>query len=99
MRQPRLLTDGTAVVLRPIEPGDKDELQAGLHRLSPEAVHRRFQPEHFRCEGQGARGALQRVQRDYARGRGNCVPTKASHMRSVNSARWRSTMWADGVTL
>ena len=37
-----LLADGTAVVLRPIEAGDKDELQAGLHRLSPETVHRRF---------------------------------------------------------
>lgn len=42
MHQQRLLSDGTAVVLRAIEPGDKDELQAGLHRLSPEAVHRRF---------------------------------------------------------
>lgn len=28
--------------LRPIAASDKDELQAGLHRLSPEAVHRRF---------------------------------------------------------
>lgn len=42
MAAQRLLNDGTAVVLRPIEAGDKAELQAGLHRLSPETVHRRF---------------------------------------------------------
>ena len=36
------LTDGTRVTIRPIEPGDKQELQDGLHRLSEEAVQRRF---------------------------------------------------------
>ena len=30
------------MVLRPIEASDKDELQQGLHRLSPETVQRRF---------------------------------------------------------
>lgn len=42
MRTRHVLSDGTAVVLRPIEAGDKQELQLGLHRLSPEAVQRRF---------------------------------------------------------
>ncbi len=37
-----LLSDGTAVTIRPIAAGDKQELQDGLHRLSEEAVQRRF---------------------------------------------------------
>jgi RimJ/RimL family protein N-acetyltransferase len=37
-----VLKDGTRVTIRPIEPGDKQELQDGLHRLSDEAVQRRF---------------------------------------------------------
>jgi RimJ/RimL family protein N-acetyltransferase len=42
MRTRHVLPDGTAVVLRPIAAGDKEELQRGLHRLSAEAVHKRF---------------------------------------------------------
>lgn len=37
-----VLSDGTQVTLRPIEAGDKQELQDGLHRLSEETVQRRF---------------------------------------------------------
>jgi RimJ/RimL family protein N-acetyltransferase len=37
-----LLSDGTGVVIRPIAADDKQELQDGLHRLSAEAVQRRF---------------------------------------------------------
>jgi RimJ/RimL family protein N-acetyltransferase len=37
-----VLADGTAVVLRPIAASDKEELQLGLHRLSPETVQKRF---------------------------------------------------------
>jgi GNAT superfamily N-acetyltransferase len=37
-----LLSDGTVVRIRPIEPGDKQELQDGLHRLSEATVQRRF---------------------------------------------------------
>jgi RimJ/RimL family protein N-acetyltransferase len=37
-----VLSDGTALVLRPIEARDKEELQLGLNRLSPESVQRRF---------------------------------------------------------
>ncbi len=37
-----VLSDGTAVILRPIQPSDKSELQEGLHRLSPQTVQRRF---------------------------------------------------------
>lgn len=37
-----LLRSGTPVVLRPIRPQDKDALAAGLARLSPESVYRRF---------------------------------------------------------
>ena len=36
------LSDGTQVWIRPIRPDDKDELQAGLKRLSIETVHKRF---------------------------------------------------------
>lgn len=36
------LTDGTAVVLRPIRPEDKAALVDGLSRLSPESRYRRF---------------------------------------------------------
>jgi len=37
-----VLSDGTVVVLRPIEADDKAELQLGLQRLSAESVQRRF---------------------------------------------------------
>jgi RimJ/RimL family protein N-acetyltransferase len=37
-----LLSDGTQVTIRPIAPGDKQELQDGLHRLSEQAVQQRF---------------------------------------------------------
>ncbi len=37
-----LLPSGTPVVLRPIRPQDKAALAAGLARLSPESVYRRF---------------------------------------------------------
>ena len=36
------LADGTQVWIRPIRPEDKDDLQAGLKRLSLETVQRRF---------------------------------------------------------
>lgn len=39
---PVLLEDGAQVEIRPIEPGDRDELAAGLRRLSPESRYRRF---------------------------------------------------------
>lgn len=38
----RLLKDGTHAAIRPIRPDDKAELEAGLHRLSDESVHKRF---------------------------------------------------------
>jgi RimJ/RimL family protein N-acetyltransferase len=37
-----ILRDGTRVLLRPIEPGDKDRLEVALGRLSEEAIRRRF---------------------------------------------------------
>ncbi len=37
-----LLSDGTQVTIRPIAPGDKQELQDGLHRLSEQTVQQRF---------------------------------------------------------
>jgi len=37
-----LLSDETRVTIRPIEPGDKQELQDGLHRLSEKTVQQRF---------------------------------------------------------
>lgn len=37
-----VLSDGTGVKIRPIAPGDKQELQDGLHRLSEATVQRRF---------------------------------------------------------
>ena len=42
MRARHVLSDGTVVVLRPIEAADKTELQLGLQRLSPESIQRRF---------------------------------------------------------
>jgi acetyltransferase len=36
------LKNGTRVLVRPIEPTDKAELEAGLHRLSDATVHKRF---------------------------------------------------------
>jgi RimJ/RimL family protein N-acetyltransferase len=36
------LADGTRVRIRPIEPGDKERLSAGLSRLSRETIHKRF---------------------------------------------------------
>ncbi len=36
------LQGGRLVELRPIEPGDRDQLAAGLRRLSPESRYRRF---------------------------------------------------------
>jgi RimJ/RimL family protein N-acetyltransferase len=36
------LTDGTRVVLRPIEPSDKNRLRVALGRLSEDAIRRRF---------------------------------------------------------
>src|SRR3954462_2115460 len=41
-RMLRILLDGTLVTIRPIEPGDKRLLVAGLRRLSPEAAFKRF---------------------------------------------------------
>ena len=38
----RELRDGTRVVVRPIEPGDKQALLAGFERLSDESRYRRF---------------------------------------------------------
>jgi RimJ/RimL family protein N-acetyltransferase len=42
MASHHVLSDGTAVLLRPITAADKPELQNGLHRLSEESVQRRF---------------------------------------------------------
>ena len=36
------LADGTEVLIRDIEPGDKARLEAGLRRLSDATIHRRF---------------------------------------------------------
>jgi RimJ/RimL family protein N-acetyltransferase len=36
------LTDGTQVLIRPIQPGDGDRLAAAYDRLSPETIHSRF---------------------------------------------------------
>jgi nucleotide-binding universal stress UspA family protein/RimJ/RimL family protein N-acetyltransferase len=36
------LRDGSQIAIRPIEPGDRDALAAGLARLSPESRYRRF---------------------------------------------------------
>lgn len=36
------LRDGTRVVLRPVVPGDRDELRWGIHNLSPTSRYRRF---------------------------------------------------------
>ena len=36
------LKDGRRILVRPIDPGDKGELEAGLHRLSDASVHSRF---------------------------------------------------------
>jgi len=36
------LPDGTRVLIRPIEPGDKEKLVTGLRRLSDESIRRRF---------------------------------------------------------
>jgi len=38
----RVLTDGTRVLIRPIEPGDKPRLSAALGQLSAESIRRRF---------------------------------------------------------
>jgi protein lysine acetyltransferase len=38
----RILRDGIRATIRPIRPDDKAELEAGLHRLSDESVHKRF---------------------------------------------------------
>ena len=37
-----VLKDGTNVVLRPIQPGDRDELKRGFEHLSSESRYRRF---------------------------------------------------------
>ncbi len=42
VRSRHVLSDGTALILRPIEARDKGELQLGLTRLSPKAVQLRF---------------------------------------------------------
>src|SRR5689334_14196650 len=39
---PVRLRDGSHVRLRPIRPGDKDQLERGFDRLSPESRYRRF---------------------------------------------------------
>ena len=36
------LRDGSTVVVRPIEPDDRDQLRAGFERLSPESRYQRF---------------------------------------------------------
>lgn len=38
----RKLRDGSRVVVRPIEPGDKEAIRAGFERLSDESRYRRF---------------------------------------------------------
>jgi RimJ/RimL family protein N-acetyltransferase len=39
---PAELRDGSTVLIRPIEPDDKERLRAAFHRLSPESRRRRF---------------------------------------------------------
>src|SRR5690349_18868808 len=36
------LRDGSQILIRPVEPGDKDKLLEGFERLSPESRYRRF---------------------------------------------------------
>ncbi|MEA2283671.1 MAG: hypothetical protein QOK21_4278, partial [Solirubrobacteraceae bacterium] len=36
------LRDGSRIVIRPIEPDDRDDLREGFERLSPESRYRRF---------------------------------------------------------
>ena len=38
----RVLKDGSRILIRPIRPSDKEELAAGLHRLSERSVQLRF---------------------------------------------------------
>jgi GNAT superfamily N-acetyltransferase len=40
--RPLELKDGSRVLVRPIEPGDRDALLAGFERMSPESRYRRF---------------------------------------------------------
>lgn len=42
MREEHALADGTKIVLRDIQPTDKDELRRGFLALSPESRYRRF---------------------------------------------------------
>ncbi|MGI8631255.1 MAG: GNAT family N-acetyltransferase [Solirubrobacterales bacterium] len=37
-----VLRDGSAILVRPIDPGDKEVLSEGLRRMSPESRYRRF---------------------------------------------------------
>jgi RimJ/RimL family protein N-acetyltransferase len=39
---PERLRDGQEILIRPIEPSDRDELADGIRRLSPESRYRRF---------------------------------------------------------
>jgi nucleotide-binding universal stress UspA family protein/GNAT superfamily N-acetyltransferase len=41
-RRPITLRDGSRIVIRPIEPGDREGLREGFERLSPESRYRRF---------------------------------------------------------
>ena len=36
------LRDGTCVLVRPIQPSDRERLQVGLHQLSPTSRYHRF---------------------------------------------------------
>jgi GNAT superfamily N-acetyltransferase len=42
VRQGIALSDGPEIRIRPVSPGDEDELRAMLSRLSRETIHRRF---------------------------------------------------------
>ena len=53
------LHDGTRILLRPIEPGDKARLSAALGRLSRETIRRRF----FAATMLGDNDAIRRLMR------------------------------------
>lgn len=42
LREQAVLTDGTTVVVRSVEPGDADALAAGYHQLSETSAYQRF---------------------------------------------------------
>jgi acetyltransferase len=60
-----VLPDGTRILIRPVEPGDKPLLAAGLARLSLETVRRRFLAAKPRLSGPELRYLTEVDQRDH----------------------------------